>query len=270
MTHQKITREKTVKDFGDQFFRHDSLGDYWASDSMFRDHFGDIFDPVEIKDKLVAEVGSGSGRIIRMILKYKPKHVFAIEPSKGIEIAKRNLKDFSNISYINEAGDKFKLNNNEGGVDYIFSLGVIHHIKNPKDVLLNIHRTLKENGKFIIWVYGYENNEFYVLLYKFLSNFTKRMNDSALELFSNLLNLILAPYIFLCGFFKLPMRSYFIKVFGKCSFKHRKYIIFDQLNPAYAKYYKKDELISDLKAANFKIDKYYHRHNYSWTVVCTK
>ena len=56
MTHQKITREKTVKDFGDQFFRHDSLGDYWASDSMFRDHFGDIFDKVKNRFSTIDQV----------------------------------------------------------------------------------------------------------------------------------------------------------------------------------------------------------------------
>lgn len=74
---------------------------------MFRDHFGDLFDPTEMKDKLVAEVGSGLGRILRMILNYKPKHVFAIEPSKSLEIAKKNLKGFNNITYLNETGDKF-------------------------------------------------------------------------------------------------------------------------------------------------------------------
>ena len=84
MNEQSKTREKTVQDFGDHFVRHDSLGGYWSSDSMFTDHFGDIFDPNEIKDKLAADVGSGSGRILRMILNYKPKHIFAIEPSKSI------------------------------------------------------------------------------------------------------------------------------------------------------------------------------------------
>ena len=165
----KTTREKTIKDFGHQFVKHDSLGGHWGSDSMFRDFFGDIFDPNEIKGKLVAEIGSGSGRILRMILNYKPKYVFAVEPSKSIEIAKENLKNFSNITYLNETGDKFDLSNNEGGADYIFSLGVIHHIKNPGDVLLNIHRSLKNDGKFIIWVYGREDNGLYVFLYKFLT-----------------------------------------------------------------------------------------------------
>lgn len=270
MNHQKTTREQTVKDFGNQFVRLDTLGGYWGSESMFKDYFGEIFDPNEIKDKLVAEVGSGSGRIIRMILNHKPKHVYAIEPSKCIEVARKNLKDFSNITYVNETGDNFTLNSGEGGMDLFFSLGVIHHIMNPKDVLLNIHKHLKEDGKFILWVYGHENNELYVFIYKVLSFFTKRMNDTALELFSTVLNLILTPYIFLCRFLKLPMRSYLTEVLGKCSFEHRKYIIFDQLNPAYAKYYKRDEIINELKAANFKIDKCYHRHNYSWTIVCTK
>ena len=270
MTEQNIAREQTIQDFGNQFVKHDSLGGHWGSDSMFRDYFGDIFDPTEITGKVVAEVGSGSGRILRMIVNYDPKHIFSVEPSKSIEVAKINLAEFKNITFLNTTGDKFNLDNDEGGADYIFSLGVIHHIKNPKDVLLNIHRSLKPGGKFIIWVYGYENNEIYVFLYKMLSIITKKMDDGALDTFSSILNFILAPYIFLCKYIKLPLQAYLLKVFGKCSFKHRKYIIFDQLNPEYAKYYKKNELINELKDANFTIDKAYHRHKYSWTVVCEK
>ena len=34
--------------------------------------------------------------------------------------------------------------------DYIFSLGVIHHIKNPEDVIQNISSNLNDNGKFLL------------------------------------------------------------------------------------------------------------------------
>ena len=33
-----------------------------------------------------------------------------------------------------------------------------------------------------------------------------------------------------------------LEVFGKCSFEKRNYIIFDQLNPSFSKYFKKEEL----------------------------
>ena len=43
----------------------------------------------EIKNKLIMEVGSGSGRILKNLLKYNPKKIFGVEPSKAIEVAKK-------------------------------------------------------------------------------------------------------------------------------------------------------------------------------------
>ena len=49
------------------------------------------------------------------------------------------------------------------------------------------------------------------------------------------------------------MQGYMLKVFGKCSFEKRNYIIFDQLNPSFSKYFKKQELIIYLKKLDSKI-----------------
>ena len=38
---------------------------------------------------------------------------------------------------------------------------MIHHIYEPISTLKNINNSLKTNGKFIMWVYGYEGNEIY-------------------------------------------------------------------------------------------------------------
>ena len=84
---------------------------------------------------------------------------------------------------------------------------------------------------------------------------------------SFILNLTLEPYIFLCRFFNLPLKSYFLKVFNLCGWKKRVDIIFDQLNPAYAKYYKKNEIEKELTDAGFVNLKFHHRHGYSWTAT---
>ena len=47
-----------------------------------------------------------------------------------------------------------------------------------------------------------------------------------------------------------------LEVFGKCSFEKRNYIIFDQLNPSFSKYFKKQELMTLLKDTGFKKGKY--------------
>lgn len=46
-------------------------------------------------------------------------------------------------------------------------------------------------------------------------------------------------------------------------------MIYDQLNPAYAKYYRRDEARALLEDAGFQDVRLHHRHGYSWTVLGT-
>lgn len=265
---EKTVRQQTIQDFGDQWQIHGQVdADHWSSREMFVDHFGELFDPEDIEGKVVAEVGSGSGRIVNMICSFGPAKCYAIEPSSGFEILKKNTrKHAGTVEYINKTGDEFQLD----GLDYVFSLGVIHHIKDPLDVVKNIHDSLKDGGAFLIWVYGYEGNEAYVIALRALSAITTRMSDSWLDRFSAALNYAIQPYVWLCRILPLPMRGYLLNVFGKCGWEQRKYIIFDQLNPAYAKYYKRAELGELLSAAGFSSFELFHRHGYSWTALARK
>ena len=47
-------------------------------------------------------------------------------------------------------------------------------------------------------------------------------------------------------------------------------VIYDQLNPAYAKYYTQSEIIELLKDSVFTDIQTYHRHNYSWSAISRK
>lgn len=267
---QRNIRTRTINDFGEQWQIHGEIDtDYWSSDELFEDFFGDLFDTEEISGKDVAEVGSGSGRIINMICNYNPNKCYAIEPSIGFDVLRANtVKNADIVEYLNTTGDKFELQE----LDYIFSLGVIHHIENPVDVVKNIHHSLTNGGAFLIWVYGFEGNRSYIFIYQLLALITKRLPNSWLDLFSAFLNYAIQPYIWLCKILPLPLplRGYLLNVFGKCGWEKRKYIIFDQLNPAYAKYYKHDELNALLRDAGFDDIQFLHRHGYSWTAIARK
>ena len=259
-------RKKTITDFNDQWKLQGDLNeDYWASDQILLDQFADIFSIEEVRNKIIADVGAGTGRALKTLLKFKPKKVFAIEPSDaGTDQITKNMKGNDNLNLIKSDGLKFRT---PELCDIIFSLGVIHHIKNPTDVLKNIRSNLKSKGKIVIWVYGYENNVLYIFAYKILSFFTKIIPDKILYKITILLNIFLLPYIFLCKFINLPLKNYFIEVFSKCGWQKRKDIIFDQLNPAYSKYYKRNEIEKELTDAGFVNLKFHHRHKYSWTIV---
>ncbi|MEE8515430.1 MAG: class I SAM-dependent methyltransferase, partial [Alphaproteobacteria bacterium] len=80
----------------------------------------------------------------------------------------------------------------------------------------------------------------------------------------------LAGYIFLCRHITLPTGGYMTEVIGKFSPDKRRLVIYDQLNPAYAKYYRKHEAMALLRDAGFKNIRIHHRHGYSWTVMGEK
>jgi len=50
----------------------------------------------------------------------------------------------------------------------------------------------------------------------------------------------------------------------------RRVVIYDQLNPAYAKYYTREEARDVLERNGFSEVHLHHRHGYSWTMVGTK
>ena len=258
-------KKSTIEEFGNQFTLYENIDGYWGSVEMLKDIVFP-FDLNTIKDKKVIEVGSGSGRIINKLNLFNPSKIVAIEPSKAIEVAKKNNKG-SSIEFLNIRGQDLNFNEE---FDYSFSLGVIHHIPEYEIVCKKIYKTLKPGGKFIIWVYGYENNQLYLRIFNNLRRVTRIIPNFLLKILCKFLNISAVFYILLCRIFNMPLKDYFKNVFSKCSFKKREEIIFDQLNPSFAKYFKKEELLSLMETSGFKNIKIHNRYNYSWTAIGEK
>jgi len=265
--------ENTVKDFDYQWatFGHIDHNDqtYMNSTELLLDLFQGFLTPAQLKDKVICEVGSGHGRLVRSLQAHCPQKIFAVEPGENaLKISCENLKNFKNVTFLNERGDNFSLPEK---ADVIISIGVIHHICDPVAVINNIYEQLKKNGKFVFWVYGREGNGFYLFFYNLISKITKSTNSKGLMVFSKFLTLFTYPYGFLCTFLPLPLKGYFTKVFNKFDFFNRALVVFDQLNPTYARYYSKEDLQTLISQTKFKeIKNMSHRAGYSWTVICEK
>lgn len=74
MTPQE-TIARTIKDFGDQWVRYTANDGYYGSSKLFADIVEPLMDPSEVADKQVAEIGSGTGRIVRMLIANGCAHV---------------------------------------------------------------------------------------------------------------------------------------------------------------------------------------------------
>ena len=106
-------RNKTIEDFNNQWkLQGDLNDDYWASDQILFDQISEIFSIEEVKDKIVGDVGAGTGRVVKTFLKYNPKKIYAIEPSPtGINHINRNLSSYKNLVVINSDGLSLKYKN---------------------------------------------------------------------------------------------------------------------------------------------------------------
>jgi len=111
-------------------------------------------------------VGCGTGRWARWIAP-KVKTLNCIDPSSAINIAKKNLKEFSNVNFYNESIDSCTIKKNSQ--DFGYSLGVLHHIPNTKKALKACVKFLKPGAPFLLYLYyAFDNRP---LWFKFLWKF---------------------------------------------------------------------------------------------------
>ena len=69
----KINHKSSYKDFGQQFTKDKKIDGYWGGVELLKD----IVYPFElsnIKNKKIMEVGTGSGRILKNLIKFSPNH----------------------------------------------------------------------------------------------------------------------------------------------------------------------------------------------------
>jgi len=260
--------DRTIRDFGDQWSHDGSNEGFYASQELFQDMLGPLVPRDALRGARVADVGSGTGRIVRMLLDAGAAHVIAVEPSAGIGPLRENLKDAGErVEILHAAGDALPP---RGDRDFVVSIGVIQFIEDPLPTLSAARAALRPGGRLVIWVYALEGNELYVRAVQALRTVTTRLPHAALSALCGFLNVCVDVYIAACRFLPLPMRDYMRNTLARVSRDKRRLTIYDQLNPTYARYYREDELRALLEAAGFEDVALHHRRGYSWTAVGTR
>jgi len=259
---------KTISDFGEQWVNHRDNPGYYGSVDLLDDLFGPLLTLDTVNGKKVADIGSGTGRIVNMLLDAGASHVIAVEPSAAFSVLKSNtIARSDKVTYINNRGEALPSDLN---LDLVVSMGVLHHIPKPEPVVDAAYHALRPGGHMLVWLYGREGNELYLKFATPMRAVTKRIPHGILMAVCSLLNVALDLYIYGCRYLPLPMRSYMSDVLARFPRSVRKLTIYDQLNPAYAKYYSKEEAECLLKQSGFAAVSAWHRHGYSWSVVGQK
>src|SRR5206468_12552199 len=116
-----------------------------------------------------------------------------------------------------------------GDIDYAISVGVMHHIPDPKPVITAVFNALRPGGQFVVWLYGKEGNRLYLSLVMPIRWFSKSLPMSALKSLSRALDIPLAAYIFICTKLRwpfLPLRDYMVSILGRLPPDKRRVVIY--------------------------------------------
>lgn len=266
MDREKIETQ-VIEQFGHQWTRLPDNEGYYGSTRLFEDLLGPLAKPADFRGKNIAEIGSGSGRIVNMLVASGAGKIAAIEPSEAMTPLKVNTRAAADrIVYLQQRGDCWSY----PGLDFVLAFGVLHHIFDPIPTVRTALRNLAPGGRFIIWLYGKEGNELYLALVGPLRRLTTKLPDAVLAALSRLFLAPLNLYVFLCRFLPLPMRDYMLNHVGRLDHGSKLITVYDQLNPTWSKYYTRREAEALLADQGFVDVRSHHRHGYSWTVVGTK
>jgi SAM-dependent methyltransferase len=257
----------TIRDFGKQWQWFPEVDGWVAENELFESICPPFISAADIRGKSVAEIGSGNGPIVRQLLAAGASRVVALEPSAAFNNLQKNFSDADRLTLLRTTGDTLPA---DLTLDFVFSIGVIHHIPEPDPTIDAAWNALKPGERILIWIYAEEGNLGYLRIARPIRVLTSRTPFPFLVGLSWLLLPFLRAYIWSCGRWRLPMGLYMKNVLGNLSSSQLRITIVDQLNPTYAKYYLRAEARNLLERAGFINVRLQHREGYSWTVYGQK
>lgn len=261
-------RDQTISDFGDQWTRHTENPDYYGSVELFADIIAPFLTLDDIKDRKCADIGSGTGRIVLMMLAAGAGSVTAIEPSRAYDVLVRNTAQAGErVRCLNVTGEAIP----KDDFDIVLSIGVLHHIPDPAPVVRAAFESLRPGGQMLVWLYGREGSRAYQSIFLPARLVTRNLPVVVNELLSWMLYPVVLIYAALTRMLPaLPLSDYLANVYMRFPPAERRLVILDQINPRWAKYYSREEAEALLCDAGFRNVRLHHRHGYSWTVCGTK
>jgi SAM-dependent methyltransferase/uncharacterized protein YbaR (Trm112 family) len=138
---------RTAQSFGYEWTRFPEMYAEW--EQSFLDYMHP-HSPEFFRGKKVLDAGCGNGRFAYYAARFGAE-VWAIDLGPAVEVARRNTEQVGNVQVIQADLHRppFALES----FDFIYSLGVLHHLPDPERAFQTLLRYLKPQGEIQIFLY---------------------------------------------------------------------------------------------------------------------
>jgi SAM-dependent methyltransferase len=132
---------------------------FTQEDDRYAEQFLGWIAPVKpefFHNKIVLEGGCGKGRHTQLAARWGAREVIGIDLSVAVDTAFAATRSLDNAHIIQADIYHLPLARK---FDYAFSIGVLHHLPDPRGGFLSLASKVKAGGSITAWIYGAENNE---------------------------------------------------------------------------------------------------------------
>jgi SAM-dependent methyltransferase len=145
-------KQATASAFGYEWTHYSELNEQYRAEFLDWIH---PLQPEAIRDRVVLDAGCGKGRHAWLSAEFGAREVVGIDLSDAVEAAYQNTWQLPNVHILQ--ADIYHLPMLTP-FDLFYSIGVLHHLPDPKQGFLALVRHLRPGGRAVIWVYGKEGN----------------------------------------------------------------------------------------------------------------
>jgi SAM-dependent methyltransferase len=141
------TAKRTQASFG---YEWTHFNDWRQSgETNFNDYFQGV-DLSSLSGRDVLDAGCGMGRHARQIARFAGR-VVAVDFSRAIDQASKNVVDLGNVDCVQ--ADLLSLPLADESFDFVYSLGVLHHLRETERALSGLVRKARPGGRVRVYLY---------------------------------------------------------------------------------------------------------------------
>jgi SAM-dependent methyltransferase/uncharacterized protein YbaR (Trm112 family) len=201
-TEEAIKKQETSKSFAYEWQNFSKMLKEWKNNFDF--YFKPVKNVDSLKNKTILEIGCGKGRHT-FYASDIAKEVVAVDFGKSVDVAFLNNKDKKNVYYVQ--ADIYNLPFREKYFNFIFCLGVLHHLPTPEQGFNKLVNLLDNGGGILIYVYhSFSKKTFKYYLLGFV-NFFRRFTTKLSYKFLHILCYPIAFFSYLI--LVLPYKLFF-------------------------------------------------------------
>lgn len=220
----------------------------------------------------VLDAGCGMGRHAVVAAAHGVRRLVGFDLGHAVDAAFDNTRHLESVCIVQ--GDIYHPPVRDAAFDAAYSLGVLHHVPDPKRGFAALAAKVKPGGWFQVWLYAHEGNR---LILWFLNPVRRVTSRMPLRLLKALAGIVSVPVFLATKTIyripglgpRLPYAPY-LRWLAKGSFANVHVIVLDQLLAPVAYYMRRDEVLALASTPSWTVEAIEHNRGMSWGMTARR